>query len=430
MNDTPGYIVATEANGDVCIVGNTRSGSFTTTAGSFQTAFQGTGLDTFVMRIHPGGAGAADAVFSTYLGPTSSYGYYGLFLDAGGTIYTCGNSISNYPTTAGAYNGTFLGGLNGVVSVLSADGSTLIYSTFLEQAISGGTQWAAYPNGIALDACGDIYVAGGTSYPSFPITSGAFESTFSGSGFDGFLTVLNPSLAGAAQLIYSTFIGVGSSDWCTGMTQDPAGNLYLVGYSNGGFPTTAGVYQPNYAGPPCCGYGNAFVAKVDITSICAITPTPADTATLTPTPTTTPTNSPTLTPTVTFTFTPTWTPTPTKTPTSTLTSTPTVTFTPTFTLTPSPTFTPACVIQVWPDPYSLQYAYDHALRVSCLPPGAQVCVYTVSGEWVNTISQSGDPTEWIGAKNHNGTPVSPGIYYYVIQNSQTVLQRGKFLITP
>ena len=58
----------------------------------------------------------------------------------------------------------------------------------------------------------------------------------------------------------------------------------------------------------------------------------------------------------------------------------------------------------------------------------QVCIYDVSGELVNKIASLGDPTEWIGGKNLNGITVSTGIYYYVVQNGQTVLRRGKFLI--
>jgi hypothetical protein len=100
------------------------------------------------------------------------------------------------------------------------------------------------------------------------------------------------------------------------------------------------------------------------------------------------------------------------------------------TLTPTATFTPTCPILLWPDPYSVQYAHDHALKISCLPPNGSVAIYDLSGELVNVIHPSGDPTEWLWAKNRNGIPVSPGIYFYVIKDGQTVLQRGKFLITP
>jgi hypothetical protein len=138
------------------------------------------------------------------------------------------------------------------------------------------------------------------------------------------------------------------------------------------------------------------------------------------------TATPTGTPTVTFTPTQTFTPTATGTPTNTFTVTQTPTITNTFT--PTATFTPTCPIHVWPDPYNPLYAKDGALKISCLPPGAQVFIYTLSGELVTTISQSGDPTEWVGAKNQKGSTVASGVYFYAIKNGQTVLQKGKFVV--
>jgi hypothetical protein len=42
----------------------------------------------------------------------------------------------------------------------------------------------------------------------------------------------------------------------------------------------------------------------------------------------------------------------------------------------------------------------------------------------------GDPAEWSWAQNENGKTVSPGIYFYVIESGQRVLQQGKVIITP
>ena len=59
-------------------------------------------------------------------------------------------------------------------SELSADGSALLYSTYL-----GGTQ-SEGGNDIALDASGDVYVAGHTYSIDFPTTAGAFDTVFNG----------------------------------------------------------------------------------------------------------------------------------------------------------------------------------------------------------------------------------------------------------
>ena len=148
------------------------------------------------------------------------------------------------------------------------------------------------------------------------------------------------------------------------------------------------------------------------------------------TPTGTPTDSPTLSPTFTVTFTPTATPSPTPTPTFTLTPT----STPTATATTTPTVTPACVPQVWPDPFNPKYAKDHVLKIGCLTPGSTATLYTLSGEKVWSTDQSafqyGVPytAVWDG-RNQSGASVSPGVYYYVIQEGGQVTQRGKFLVT-
>ncbi|HEY5039930.1 MAG TPA: hypothetical protein VIJ93_12740 [bacterium] len=131
----------------------------------------------------------------------------------------------------------------------------------------------------------------------------------------------------------------------------------------------------------------------------------------TPMPTSTPTNTPTIT--------------PTSTPT--LSLTPTQTFTPTVTLPPTATFTPTCVTHVWPDPYNPNYAIGGFLKVDCLPLGAVVSLYTVSGELVRSLTENSGLALWDG-RNQEGAKVSPGIYYYVILQGTQVYQSGKFLV--
>jgi hypothetical protein len=121
------------------------------------------------------------------------------------------------------------------------------------------------------------------------------------------------------------------------------------------------------------------------------------------------------------------TPTPAISSTPTLTPTVTITSTPTLTPTVTPTFTPTCVPHVWPDPFNPKYAVLGFLNLSCLPAGANVSFYTVSGELVNSLSESGGIVQWNG-RNRSGVLVSSGIYFYVIQAGQTVIQKGKFLV--
>jgi hypothetical protein len=153
---------------------------------------------------------------------------------------------------------------------------------------------------------------------------------------------------------------------------------------------------------------------------------PSPTATWTPTKTMTPTV--TLTPTATLT--PTWTLTETLTPTPTPTDTPCgypgLTCTPTQTPTVTPTFTPTCPIHLWPNPYNIQFAYNHTLKFDCVPAGSTLEFFTVSGELVYQEAASGYVT-WDG-HNQAGQKVSNGIYFYVVRQGNQVASRGKLLI--
>jgi uncharacterized protein (TIGR03437 family) len=107
-----------------------------------------------------------------------------------------------------------------------------------------------------LDAAGNIYIAGGTSTPQFPVTQGAYHSQARGA----FLTEISPD---GSRLLYSTYFG-GSSFGCTGgshcigasafttataLALDPSGAVVIGGSTNTfDLPVTPGVVGPNFAG--------------------------------------------------------------------------------------------------------------------------------------------------------------------------------------
>ncbi len=115
----------------------------------------------------------------------------------------------------------------------------LDYSTYL-----GGSD-LDFPCGIAVDGSGNAYVTGYTYSIDFPATSGAFQTIYAG-GRDAFVTEVNAS---GSALVYSTYLGGSSEDWCTGIAVDGAGNAYVTGTtSSANFPTTSGAFQTVYGG--------------------------------------------------------------------------------------------------------------------------------------------------------------------------------------
>ena len=108
---------------------------------------------------------------------------------------------------------------------------------------------------IAADAAGNAYLAGQTSSPNdFPVTPAAFQTTFVGPNWDGFVTKLN---ADGSALLYSTYLGGNGFDRAEAIAVDDAGNAYVTGRtSSGDFPMANPLQPANNGG------SDAFVTKI------------------------------------------------------------------------------------------------------------------------------------------------------------------------
>ncbi|HEY6343698.1 MAG TPA: SBBP repeat-containing protein [Bryobacteraceae bacterium] len=128
----------------------------------------------------------------------------------------------------------------------------LVFSTFL-----GGSAMDV-ANAIATDASGNVYVAGATYSPDFPITTGAFEGATKGTAMAGsaFVSKLNPQ---GTALIYSTYVGGTGGDAANGLAVDSAGDAYIAGETRSkDFPVTSGAFQSAFPGG-----ATSFVAKLN-----------------------------------------------------------------------------------------------------------------------------------------------------------------------
>ena len=119
---------------------------------------------------------------------------------------------------------------------MNPSGTSLVYSTYL----GGADDDRGYR--VSLDAAGNVYVAGQTQSADFPVAS-AMQSTFGG-GSDAFVTKLNTSSA----VIYSTYLGGSGLDGATGMAVNPAGNVFLTGFTTSTNLPLADAYQSAYNG--------------------------------------------------------------------------------------------------------------------------------------------------------------------------------------
>jgi uncharacterized protein (TIGR03437 family) len=265
--------VALDASNNILLTGSVaESGTFITTAGSYQTK-NATG---FVIEFGPNGG---QPIFSSVFAANPA----ALALDGQGNIYVTGSAGPNFQTTAGAAQPVNGGGIcqdpvtdilgacpDAFVLKLSAGGSKAVYATFL------GGSGADAGRGIAVDAKGQAYITGDTASMDFPVTPGAAQSSLAGKAVeegltltwygDAFVTELD---AAGDSFVYATYLGGSAPDIGYGIAVDGKGNAYVAGSTQSAdFPTTAGVFQPKYAGgtPFNDGAdpdpdGDAFVAK-------------------------------------------------------------------------------------------------------------------------------------------------------------------------
>jgi hypothetical protein len=105
------------------------------------------------------------------------------------------------------------------VSQLDPSGSSLLFSTYL-----GGSADDAV-GGVALDPSGDAVVCGITESSSFPITTGAFDTTWNGS-FDVFLARIDTQ---HGVFIYSTFLGGSGYESAAHLSLDTSGGVTVGG---------------------------------------------------------------------------------------------------------------------------------------------------------------------------------------------------------
>lgn len=241
-DDSKGLFV--DGAGSAYVTGNTRSSGYPVTVGAYD-AFYAAG-EAFVTKLSASGS---SLLYSTFLGGTSEEWAYDVFADAAGNAYITGVTGSfNYPVTPGAYDTTFNGGKDGFVTKLSASGSSLLYSTFI-----GGS--SAFDEDrfedSFVDAAGNVYVTGFTGSSDYPVTAGAYDTTYNG-GWDAFVTKLSSS---GSSLLYSTLFGGIGNDRATGVFVDDAGNAYITGQAGTGYPVTPGAYDTTLD-------GGAFVTKL------------------------------------------------------------------------------------------------------------------------------------------------------------------------
>ncbi len=302
--------IAADAAGDAYVNGFTNQATFPTTSGAYQTTCDQYGVNgntdtecgsAFIAKLNPSGTAL---LASTYFG-----GYYAgangtpdnvtsmgpIALDASGNVYIDGVAGNGLPQVnpLGTNDGTG-GAQSPFVAELNPSLTTLLFSTLF----STGGQTQIGVDGLALDAAGNIYVAGSVgSPPTSAATSGAFQSAYGGGTSDAFVAKIvvhtpttttlsaapTSATAGTAINLTATVAEVGGSSVPTGTVSfkdgtTALGSMTLNGtgiavYTTSNLTVGAHSITAAYGGDSANGVSTSTVASVTVTAVPAPTVT-------------------------------------------------------------------------------------------------------------------------------------------------------------
>ena len=153
--------VLVDSMDNVYIASTSSSNRFPTTTGAYSESFRGGAQDAIVVKLSPD----LDSLkWSTFLGGNNIDAAYSLDFDKDGNVYvTGGTKSSNFPRAGSPYDNSHNGGMcDAYVTLISADGSKLLASTFI------GTD--EYDQGFFIKVGPDNspYVLGQTESSNFP----------------------------------------------------------------------------------------------------------------------------------------------------------------------------------------------------------------------------------------------------------------------
>lgn len=244
---TFGNTVAVDASGNFYAAGSTTASDFTTTAGVVDQTFGGA-EDAWIVKYDNTDTRQWQTLLGGTTGGSGNEEIHGLDVDSSGVVYVTGRTeTTDFPTAGSPNQASAGGGDDAFLSKISADGTTLLYSSY-----HGGTgNETGYD--IDVDGPGNIVIVGETNSSDFP-TLNAAQSSLSGSS-DAFVVKFNNT----GTPLYSTYLGgSGTEEAYRVAAGSSAGIIGVVGSTTSTDLTTTDTVQGSSGGGT-----DAFIAVLD-----------------------------------------------------------------------------------------------------------------------------------------------------------------------
>ncbi len=257
--------VATDASGNVYLVGSNMGSHYSptnsnngtlgpdtglATPGAYQHANAG-GWDVFLVKFDANG----NRLWCTYYGGEGDDNDFGIAIDPSGNVYVAGTTQSTTGIASGGYQNTYGGVLDAFLVKFDSSGHR-IWGTYY-----GGTGAINYENdmSVATDAAGNVYLAGATRTPD-SIAFGGFDNTYGGGYDEGFLVKFDAN----GNRIWATYYGGAIGTIIGGVATDAAGNVYVAGLTEDTTGIASGGFQNTLQDSITTGFRESvFLVKFD-----------------------------------------------------------------------------------------------------------------------------------------------------------------------
>src|SRR5258708_1151866 len=179
--------------------------------------------------------------------------------DRTGAAYVFGVAGAQFPTTPGAFQPTPASGPGApALAKIAPDASALVYATYFGSS-------GMFASGVAVDGDGNAYITGGAG-AGLP-TVNALQPAFAGGATDAYVARFD---ATGSSLVFSTYFA-DSQTYIGDVAATATGTAYVTGTAFSPTYPTVRPSQATYGG----GSGDAFVAKLEPSSVRVFVTSPA-----------------------------------------------------------------------------------------------------------------------------------------------------------
>ncbi|MEM4326318.1 MAG: SBBP repeat-containing protein, partial [Candidatus Pacearchaeota archaeon] len=192
--------------------------------------------------------------WATFYGGSGYDAPMSIDIDNGGNVFVVGYTTSlNFPTqNAGTFFQGIFAGVNDAFMLKFNNSGILLGATYY------GGSGDDIAHSLAIDGAGNVFIAGHTNSPNFPVQNGGtfFQGVWAGF-YDAFILKFDNS----GILLWATYYGGSGDDDAYFLITDGNGNVFVTGTTNSSnFPVqNAGTFFQGVG----AGFYDAFISKFD-----------------------------------------------------------------------------------------------------------------------------------------------------------------------